>query len=165
MEKKINNDLAIVASHIPGGAIHDTTPLSRFLVPTIFTILPLGHPCCPFRFLHSTLQSFLPLFQQLLGPQSASPSPFLLVLRFPTASSSSLVSASIGNHTLRPTIQIVSWRHTVQGILFSSSPCLLPLLLVASLSYYPFRTLPRIPLVILLHSAGFLYSPKCLLPQ
>jgi len=24
MEKKINNDLAIVASQIPGGAIHDT---------------------------------------------------------------------------------------------------------------------------------------------
>ena len=29
MEKKINNDLAIVASQIPGGAIHDTDGLSR----------------------------------------------------------------------------------------------------------------------------------------
>jgi len=32
---KINIDLAVVASQIPGGAIHDTTPLSSFLIPRI----------------------------------------------------------------------------------------------------------------------------------
>jgi len=34
-KRKINIDLAVVASQIPGGAIHDTTPLSSFLVPRI----------------------------------------------------------------------------------------------------------------------------------
>ena len=34
-KRKINIDLAIVASQIPGGAIHDTIPLSSFLVPRI----------------------------------------------------------------------------------------------------------------------------------
>jgi len=31
-ERKVNIDLAVVASQMPGGAIHDTTPLSSFLV-------------------------------------------------------------------------------------------------------------------------------------
>jgi len=31
-KRKINIDLAIVASHILGGVVHDTTPLSSFLV-------------------------------------------------------------------------------------------------------------------------------------
>jgi len=35
IEKKINIDLAVVASQIPGGVIYDTTPLSSFLVPRI----------------------------------------------------------------------------------------------------------------------------------
>jgi len=35
IQKKINIDLAIVASQMSGGAIHDTTPLSSFLVPRI----------------------------------------------------------------------------------------------------------------------------------
>jgi len=34
-KRKINIDLAVVASQIPGGAIHDTTPLSSFLIPRI----------------------------------------------------------------------------------------------------------------------------------
>jgi len=36
IEKIINNDLAITASQMPEGAVHDTTPLSRFIVPTTF---------------------------------------------------------------------------------------------------------------------------------
>jgi len=31
-KRKINIDLAVVASQMPGGAIHDTTSLSSFLV-------------------------------------------------------------------------------------------------------------------------------------
>jgi len=34
-KRNINNDLAVVASHIPVGAVHDTTPLSRFVIPMI----------------------------------------------------------------------------------------------------------------------------------
>jgi len=34
-KRKINIDLAVMASQLPGGAIHDTTPLSSFLVPRI----------------------------------------------------------------------------------------------------------------------------------
>jgi len=34
-KRKINIDLAIAASQIPGEAIHDTIPLSSFLIPRI----------------------------------------------------------------------------------------------------------------------------------
>jgi len=33
IKRNINNDLAVVASQIPRGAIHDTTLLSSFLIP------------------------------------------------------------------------------------------------------------------------------------
>jgi len=33
--KEINNDLAMVASQVSMEVVHDTTPLSRFVIPTI----------------------------------------------------------------------------------------------------------------------------------
>jgi len=116
-----------MASQFLGRAIHDTTPLSSFLVPRIFTALPLGRPYCPSHLLCFTLQSFLSLLQQLHGPRLVSPSSLLPVSHFSTASTSSLISANIGDHTLHLTIQITSWRRTVQGILLSSK-LYLPLL-------------------------------------
>jgi len=37
-KRNINNDLAVVVSHIPVEAVHDTTLLSRFLVPRILQL-------------------------------------------------------------------------------------------------------------------------------
>ena len=140
-----------------------TPPPSQVSSSQGFYSSPVGSPTFPIHFLRSTLQSFLPLLQQLHGPQSVSPSPLLPVLHFSTTSSSSPVSANIGDHTLCLTIQIISWQHTIQGILLSNNLylSLLPLviLLLCYLSCIPLRT----PLVNLLHFAGFLYSPKCLL--
>ena len=96
-KRNINNNLAIVASHIPVEAIHDTTPLSRFLVPRIFIAL-LRHPL--FYLLQSTLQSFLPLLQQLHKPWLVFSSPLLLVLHSSSASNCTPISANTAYYTL-----------------------------------------------------------------
>ena len=152
-----------MASHIPVEAVHDTTPLSRFLVLRIFTALLRHLLSAPFCLLQSTSQFFLPLFQQLHEPQLVSPLPLLLVSCFSTAFNFSPASTSTDDHTLCLTIQIISWQRTVQGILLCSNPYYCPPALVTSLLCYPCCTLLRTPSIDLLHSAGFPCSPMYLL--
>jgi len=78
-KRKINNDLAVVASQIPVEAVHNTTPLSSFLVPRIFKACLRHLLTTPFYLLYPTPQSFLPLLQQLHRLQSVSFLPLLLV--------------------------------------------------------------------------------------
>ena len=73
-----------MASQMLKEVVHDTTPLSRFVVPTVFIVFLRCLPFAPFHLLQSTPQSFLPLLQQLYELQLISLSPLLLVLHFST---------------------------------------------------------------------------------
>ena len=128
-------------------AVHDTTPLSRFIVLTIFTIRLRRPPSALFHLLQPITQSFLPLLQQLHELQLVSPLPLLLVLHVSISSSSFPTFASTSYCTPHLTIQITSWRRTVQGILPSSNPCYILPSPVVLLPYRLCCTLPRTPLI------------------
>ena len=148
-------------SQLSGGAIHDTIPLSSFLVLRIFIALPWGRLYSLFCLLCSTPQFLLPLLLRLCRPPLVSPSPLLPASRFSTSSNFFPTFPNIDNHTPRLTIQIIFWQCTVLVILLSSNLHLLLFLLVISPSCCPFHILLQIPLALLLHSADFLCSPKC----
>ena len=161
-KRNINNDLAVVASHIPMEAVHDTTPLSRFVVLRIFKACLRYLPTALSHLLHTTLQFFLPFLQQLHELQLVSPSPLLPVLHFSSTSNCTPISANTTYYTPHLTIQITSWWHTDQGTLLSNilyhplppSVILLP----CFFCYIPLQT----PSAAFLHFLSFPSSPRCL---
>ena len=141
------------------GAVYDTTPLSRFIVPTI---LQFSHGISDV----SHFVFFIPLldFSSLFFNNftDCSQSPFLPSCRFYLLPLF-LTSASTACRTPHLTIQTTSWRYIVQGsLLYSSLYYLLPSLVV-SLPCCPYCIPPRIPLMHLLHFSDSLSFPKCLL--
>ena len=146
------------------GVVYDTTPLSRFVVPTIFIILPWGQQYSLFHLLCSTPQSSpLGILLLLLSPPVLFPIFFILrVIALSISSISYLTFPNTFYYNLHLTIQITFWQHIIQGILPSSNLCRPLSFLVFSLLHCPYCTLSQILPLTLVHSPNFLYSPKCL---